>query len=58
MKLKSQKEVSKERSKKAQNKGHGPITISMRHPGKDLKDEQELIRPKEGEGAFQAEGTA
>lgn len=34
------------------------ITISLRHPGKDLRDEQELIRPKEGKGTFLAEGTA
>lgn len=33
------------------------ITTSLRHPGKDLEDEQELIRPKEGKGASQAEGT-
>lgn len=33
------------------------ITISLRHSGKDLKDEQELIRPKESKGAFQAERT-
>lgn len=25
------------------------ITISLRHPGKDVKDGQELIRPKERE---------
>ena len=39
------------------------VTVSLRHPhvphpGKDVKDKQVLIRPKESEGAFRSDKTA